>query len=57
VVLLLLPLSSAMDNGKFDHGGGSRGGGDLAAAAMAAVVAIDNNWRQKRPATRASMVA
>jgi hypothetical protein len=27
VVLLLLPLSLAMDNGEFDHGGGGGGGG------------------------------
>jgi hypothetical protein len=50
VVLLLLPLSSAMDDGKFD-------GGSLATVAVAAVAAMDNNWRKKRPATRASMVA
>ncbi len=31
VVLLLLPLSLAMDDGEFDHGGG---GGSLAAAAV-----------------------
>jgi hypothetical protein len=57
MVLLLLPLSLAMDDGKFDHGGGGEGGGGPAAAAAAAVVAMDNNWRKKRPATRASMVA
>ncbi len=57
VVLLLLPLSLAMDNGKFDHSGGGGGGGGPAAAAAAAVVAMDNDWRQKRPATRASTVA
>jgi hypothetical protein len=43
VVLLLLPLSLAMDNGKFDHGGGGGGGGGPAAGAAAAVVGIDNN--------------
>ena len=57
VVLLLLPLSLAMDNGEFDHGGGGGGGGSLAAAAAAAVAAMDNHWRQKRPATRALTVA
>jgi hypothetical protein len=57
VVLLLLPLSLAMDDGKFDHGGGGGGGGGLAAVAAAAVAAIDDDWRQKRPATRASTVA
>jgi hypothetical protein len=45
VVVLLLPLSSAMDDGEFDHGGGGGGGEGLAAAA-AAVAAVDNDWRQ-----------
>ena len=57
VVVLLLPLSLAMDNSEFDHGGGGGGGGSLAAVAAAAVVAVDDDWRRKRPATRASMVA
>ncbi len=57
VVLLLLPLSLAMDDGKFDHGGGGGGGGGPAAAAAAAVAAMDDDWRQKRPAARASTVA
>ncbi len=57
VVLLLLPLSLAMDDGKFDHGGGGGGGGGSVAAAAAAVAALDNNWRQKRPAMRALTVA
>jgi hypothetical protein len=57
VVLLLLPLSLAMNDGKFDHGGGSGGGGSPAAAAAAAVTAMDNDWQQKRPAMRASTVA
>jgi hypothetical protein len=43
VVLLLLPLSLAMEDGKFDHGGGGGGGGSPAAVAAAVVVAIDNN--------------
>ncbi len=47
VVLLLLPLSLAMDDGGFDHSGG---GG-------AAVLAMDDNWRQKQLATRALTVA
>jgi hypothetical protein len=29
VVLLLLPLSLAMDDGKFDHGGGGGGSGGV----------------------------
>jgi hypothetical protein len=43
VVLLLLPLSLAMDDGKFDHGGGGGGSGSLVAAAAAAVAAMDGN--------------
>jgi hypothetical protein len=57
VVLLLLPLSLAKDDGKFDHGGGGGDGGGLAAAAAAAVVAMDDDWWQTWPATRASTVA
>ena len=52
-----MPLSLAMDDGKFDHDGGVGGGGGPAAAAVAAVVAMNDDWRQKRPATRASTVA
>jgi hypothetical protein len=44
VVLLLLPLSLAMDNGKFDHGCGGGGSGGLAAVAAAAVAAVDDDW-------------
>jgi hypothetical protein len=57
VVLLLLPLSLAMDISKFDHAGGGGGGGGPAAAALAAVVAMNNDWRQKRPGTRVLTVA
>jgi hypothetical protein len=57
VVLLLLPLSSAMDDGEFDHGGGGGGGGGSLAAEAVAVVVVDSDWRRKRPKTRASMVA
>jgi hypothetical protein len=61
VVVLLLPLSSAMDDGEFNHGGGSGGGGsgsgNPAAAAAAGVAVVNNDWRQKRPETRALMVA
>ncbi len=49
-----MPLSLAMDDGEFDHGGG---GGGPAAAAAAAGVAVDYDWRQKRPAMRELMVA
>ncbi len=57
MVVLLLPLSLAMDDGEFNHGGGGGGNGGLAAAAVAAVAAVDHDWWQKRPATRASTVA
>jgi hypothetical protein len=57
VVVLLLTLSLAMDDGEFDHGGGGGGGGGPAAVAAAAVAAMDNNWQQKRPSTRALTVA
>jgi hypothetical protein len=42
-----LPLSSAMDDGEFDHGDGvgSCGGLVAAAAAAAAVVAVDDRDR------------
>jgi hypothetical protein len=43
VVLVLLPLSLAMDDGKFDHGGGGGGGGGSVAAAATAVAALDDN--------------
>ncbi len=57
VVLLLLPLSSAIDNGEFDHGGGGGGSGGSVAAAAVAVAVVDDDWRQKRPAIRASTIA
>jgi hypothetical protein len=57
VVLLLLPLFLAMNDGKFDHGGGGGGGGGPATVVAAAVAAMDDDWRQKRPAMRALMVA
>ena len=57
MLLLLVPLSLAMDDSKFDHGGGGVGGGGPVAAAVVAVAAMDEDWRQKRPATRALTVA
>jgi hypothetical protein len=57
VVVLLLPLSLAMGDGEFNHGRGGGGGGGLVAAAAGVVVVVDNDWRQKRPATKAVMVA
>jgi hypothetical protein len=56
VVLLLLPLSLPMEDGEFDHGGGGGDSGSPAAAAALAVAATDDDWRQKRPATRALTV-
>jgi hypothetical protein len=57
VVLLLLPISLAVDNSELDHGGGGGGGGGPAAAAAMAGVAVDDDWQQKRPATRVATVA
>jgi hypothetical protein len=57
LVLLLLPLSLAMDNGKFDHGGGDGGSGGPAAAAAAAVAGMDDDWWQQRMPMRALTVA
>jgi hypothetical protein len=56
VVLLLLPLSLAFDDCKFDHSGGGGGSGGPAAAAVVVVAAMDDDWQQKRPATRALTV-
>jgi hypothetical protein len=60
LVVVLLPLSSSMYDGEFDHGGSGGGGGGSAAAAVAVVAAVaaveDNYWR-KRPAMRALTVA
>ena len=54
---MLLPLSSSMYDGEFDHGCGDGSGGGSAAAAVAAVAAVEDNYRQKRPAMRAATVA
>jgi hypothetical protein len=48
VVVLLLPLSLAMDDDEFDHGGGGGSDGSPAAAAVAAVAAVDNRDRWQR---------
>jgi hypothetical protein len=52
VVLLLLPLSLAMDDGKFDHGGGGRGGGGPAAVAAAplqlTMIGGKSSWQKER---------
>ncbi len=40
VVLLLLPISLAVDNGEFNHHGGGGGGGGPAAVAAAVGVAV-----------------
>ncbi len=58
-----MSLSLAMDNGELDKGGGGGsgsgggGGGGPSAAAAAAAAAEEDNWRQKRLATRALTVA
>ena len=57
VVALLLTFSSSMYDSEFDHGGGNGGGGGPVAAAVAAVAAVEDIYRQKRPATRALTVA
>jgi hypothetical protein len=57
VVLLLLPLFLAMNHGEFNHGGDGGGGGSPAAVAAATVEAMDNDWLQKHPETRALTVA
>jgi hypothetical protein len=42
-VLLLLPLSPAINDSEFDHNGGGGGGGSPAAAAASAVAAVADN--------------
>jgi hypothetical protein len=44
-VVLLLPLSLAMDNGEINHSGGSGGGGGPVAVAAAAVAGVDDRDR------------
>ncbi len=56
MVLLLLPISFAMDDGKFDHSGGGGGSGGPVAVAVAEMAAMDNNWRHRRLAKRALTV-
>jgi hypothetical protein len=57
VVLLLLPLSLAMDDGECEHGSGGGSSGGPVAAVVAAVAAVDSDWWQKQSATRALIVA
>ncbi len=57
MVLLLLPISLAVDDGEFDHRGGGSSGGGPAAAAAAAGAAVDDDWQQKWLAMRESTVA
>jgi hypothetical protein len=50
VVVVLLPLSSPMYDGEFNHGGGGGGCGGPAAAAVAAVAAVEAVcWRTNKP--------
>jgi hypothetical protein len=57
VVLLMLPLSPAIDDSEFDHNGGVDGSGGPVAVAVLAVAAVDDDWQQKQPAMRAFTVA
>ncbi len=57
MVLLLLPLSLAMEDGEFDHGGGGGGGGGPVEAGAVVGAVVDDDWQRKQPAMRASMVA
>ncbi len=50
--MLLVPLSSAIDDNEFDTGG-LAAAVEAAVAAVAAVAAAEDNDRRKRPATRA----
>ena len=52
-----MPLFSAIDYNEFDIGGGGGSGRGPAVAVEAAVAAVEDNYRRKRPATRASTVA
>jgi hypothetical protein len=52
-----MPLSSAIDDNEFNTGGGGGGGGGPAVAVEVAVAVVEDNYRRKRPATRASTVA
>ncbi len=45
MVLLLLPISLAVDDGEFNHRGGGGGIGGPGAVAAAAGAAVDNDWR------------
>ena len=47
VVVVLLPLSSPMCDGEFDHGGSGGGCGGPAAAAVAAVEVVEDNLSAK----------
>ena len=46
-----MPLFLAIDDNEFDTGGGGGGGGGPAVAVEAAVAAVEDNYRRKRPAT------
>jgi hypothetical protein len=47
VVVVLLPLSSPVYDGEFDHGGGGGGCGGQTAAAVAAVEMVEDNLSVK----------
>ncbi len=59
VVVLLLTLFLSIYDGELDHRGGLVSGSGLVAVAVAAVVAVvavEDIYRRKRPATKASTV-
>ncbi len=57
MVLLLLPLSLAMDDSEFDNGNVIGSGGSPVAAAAVAQVVVNDDWQQKRLAKRALLAA
>ena len=52
-----IPKPLLIDDNEFDTGGGGDGGGGPAAVVQAVVAAVEDNYRRKRPATRAWTVA
>ena len=57
LVVVLLPLSLSMYDGEFNHSGGGGSGGGPVVAVVTAVAAVEDNYWQKWPATRALVVA
>jgi hypothetical protein len=57
VVVLPLRLSLSMYDDEFNYSGCGGGGGGPVVVVVAAVAAVEDNYQQKRLATRASTVA